>query len=64
MMMHEESWNAEKLLRTSGAYWESCTLHTAVALGIFSLLGNEYLEAEDLALEPGQLLAEGGDLLA
>lgn len=49
MMMHEESWNAEKLLRTSGAYWESCTLHTAVALGIFSLLGNEYLEAEDLA---------------
>ena len=49
MIMHEESWNAEKLLRTSGAYWESCTLHTAVALEIFSLLGYEYLEAEDLA---------------
>jgi predicted O-methyltransferase YrrM len=49
MMTHEESWNAEKLLRISGAYWESCTLHAAVALGIFSLLGNEYLEAEDLA---------------
>ena len=47
--MNKEIWNAERLLRTSGSYWEACTLHTGVRLEIFTLLGNEHLTAEELA---------------
>ena len=42
-------WNPETLLRTSGGYWLSCTLHAAVELNIFTLLGDENLTGEEVA---------------
>jgi hypothetical protein len=30
--MSESVWNAETLLKTSGVYWEACTLHAGVYL--------------------------------
>jgi len=52
-MMSDEAWNAERLLRTSGSYWEACTLHTGVSLDVFTLLGDECLTAGDLAAKIG-----------
>ena len=51
--MNREVWNAERLLRTSGSYWEACTLHTGVSLEVFSHLGDERLTAGDLAAKIG-----------
>jgi predicted O-methyltransferase YrrM len=48
-MMNNNVWNAERLLRTSGSYWEACTLHTGVRLEVFTILGNEQLTVEELA---------------
>ncbi len=47
--MNKETWNAERLLRTSGSYWEACTLHTGVRLEVFTHLGDKQLTAEELA---------------
>jgi hypothetical protein len=52
-MMNKETWNAERLLRTGGSYWEACTLHTGVRLEVFSHLGDERLTAADLAEKMG-----------
>ncbi len=51
--MNKKDWTAERLLRTSGSYWEACTLHTGVKLEVFSHLGNERLTAGDLAEKIG-----------
>ena len=48
-----DSWDAEKLFKTSGSYWEACTLHTGVKLKIFTTIGNEYMDAGELARELG-----------
>jgi SAM-dependent methyltransferase len=37
------------LLGISGAYWETCTLHAAVKLDIFSIIGDKVLDAEGVA---------------
>ena len=39
---------AEKIIEMSGAYWQSCTLHAAVELGIFTVLDREVLTAEEI----------------
>jgi len=52
-MMSDNVWNAERLLRTSGSYWEACTLHTGVSLEVFTRLGDERLTAADLAAKMG-----------
>jgi len=52
-MMSDGVWNAERLLRTSGSYWEACTLHTGVSLEVFTRLGDERLTAGDLAAKIG-----------
>jgi predicted O-methyltransferase YrrM len=52
-MMSDEVWNAERLLRTSGSYWEACTLHTGVSLEVFTHLGDQRLTAKDFALKIG-----------
>jgi SAM-dependent methyltransferase len=36
-------------MQASGAYWQSCALHSGVELGIFTMLGNESMTAETLA---------------
>ncbi len=47
--MAEREWTRASLLQTSSAYWETCALHAAVKLDLFSLLGGELLTAPDLA---------------
>ena len=37
--MTEQEWNPGILLKLSGSYWQTCALHTAVKLGIFSIAG-------------------------
>jgi len=51
--MNKEIWNAERLLRTSGSYWEACTLHTGVSLEVFTHLGDQQLTAKDFAVKIG-----------
>ena len=36
------------LLKTSGSYWETCTLHAGVKLGVFTLLGNQQLSSKEV----------------
>jgi SAM-dependent methyltransferase len=47
--MVEEQWNPGKLMRVSGAYWESFPLHVAVDLDVFTRIGEGSLSAEELA---------------
>jgi hypothetical protein len=44
---------AETILKISGAYWQSCTLHAAVELGIFTVIGREVLTAEGIGQAVG-----------
>jgi predicted O-methyltransferase YrrM len=53
VMMSESVWNAETLLKTSGVYWEACTLHAGVKLGIFTHLGDAHCTAKDIATKIG-----------
>ena len=48
-MTNNSSWDAERLLRTAGSYWEACTLQTGVKLEIFTKIGDGYLAAEEIA---------------
>ena len=47
--MNEGEVNAGKLMGIAGAYWPSFTLHAAVRLDIFTLLGEERLTGEEMA---------------
>ena len=47
--MAEEQWNPGRLMRVSGAYWESFPLHVAVYLDVFTLIGENSLSAEEIA---------------
>jgi hypothetical protein len=42
----EEKWNPGLLLKTSGAYWKSCTLHAGVKLDLFTTIGDQKITAE------------------
>ncbi len=41
-------WDKGTLLETSGNYWQSCTLHTAVKLEIFTMLASGPQSAEEI----------------
>jgi predicted O-methyltransferase YrrM len=41
--------NPGNILKTSGSYWESCTLHAGVKLDVFSIIGNNRLSNKDVA---------------
>jgi SAM-dependent methyltransferase len=56
--MTAETIDRGKLLGMSGAYWATCTLHAAVKLEIFTIIGERLITADELA----QQLA--GDLRA
>jgi len=45
--------NQGRLLEISGNYWETCTLHAAVELDIFTALGSEHLTSADLSRKLG-----------
>ncbi len=47
--MTTQTWNPGKLLELSGGYWQTCALHTAVKLDLFSALGDETLGGKDIA---------------
>jgi len=47
--MEESQWTVETLLKTSGSYWETCTLHAGVRMDIFTLIGDGSLRGEEAA---------------
>jgi len=47
--LKKDPWNPEKLLKTSGDYWQACTLHAGVRLEVFSLIGGDQLRGEEMA---------------
>jgi SAM-dependent methyltransferase len=47
--MAEEQWNPGRLMKISGAYWESFPLHVAVDLDVFTLIGEGSLSGEEIA---------------
>ncbi|MBW1780009.1 MAG: methyltransferase [Deltaproteobacteria bacterium] len=47
--MGSDEWNVGSLLKVSGSYWESCTLHAGVKLDIFSIIEAGDVTAEDIA---------------
>lgn len=47
--MAEDQWNPGKLMRVSGAFWESFPLHAAVNLDLFTRIGEDSLSAEEIA---------------
>jgi SAM-dependent methyltransferase len=51
--MSAENWNPGKLLQVSGAYWQSCALHAAVKLDVFTIVGGERLDAAAVARRLG-----------
>jgi precorrin-6B methylase 2 len=54
-LMGLEEWNPGRILQLSGSYWETCTLHAAVKLDLFTRLGEDSLNGEEIT---GRL---GGD---
>ena len=46
-------WHPGKLLSTSSAYWQGCTLQSAVRLKVFSILEEKQMSGEDVASELG-----------
>jgi len=51
--MEHPQWHPGKLLELSGSYWQTSTLHAAVKLGVFTLLGDRSLGAPAVAAELG-----------
>ena len=47
--MPPQELNPGNILKTSGNYWEACTLHAGVKLEIFSMIGNNRLTQKDVA---------------
>jgi len=47
--MQKQEMNPGNLLKISGSYWQTCTLHAAVKLDIFTIIGNNRLKSEDVS---------------
>jgi len=47
--MSEKELNPEKILKVSGSYWETCTLHAGVKLDVFTIIGKDHFRGEDVA---------------
>lgn len=39
----------DEILKLSGSYWETCTLHAGVKLDVFTIIGKEHLKGENVA---------------
>ena len=46
--MTEKDWNPGLLLKLSGSYWQTCALHTAVKLDLFTVIGLEKIAAKKI----------------
>lgn len=42
-------WNPGQILELSGSYWQTCTLHAGVKLGVFTAIGGEQLTSGEVA---------------
>jgi len=51
--MRGQHWNPATLMKASGAYWQSCAIHSGVELGIFTTLHSESMRADSLARQCG-----------
>jgi len=51
--MEKVKWEIKDILGLSGIYWQTCTLHAAVKLEIFTLLRDSTLSAVELARRAG-----------
>ncbi len=47
--MNENDWNPGKLFEISGYYWQTCTLHAAVKLDIFTIIGKQKMTGRQIA---------------
>jgi len=47
--MPQVQWHPGKLLEISGVYWQTCTLHAAVKLKVFSAIGPDRIDAAEAA---------------
>ena len=47
--MDTSEWTPAKILETSGSYWTACTLHSAVKLDLFTILGEGESDPKDIA---------------
>lgn len=48
-MTHINGWDVGTLLGVSGSYWQACTLHAGVKLGVFSIIEAGDATAEEVA---------------
>jgi hypothetical protein len=51
--MRTDKWNPGRILEVSGSYWQTCTLHAAVKLDLFTRLGADELDGEETAQRLG-----------
>jgi len=51
--MRGQDWNPASLMKASGAYWQSCAIHSGVELGIFTAVHSEAMTADVLAQRLG-----------
>jgi SAM-dependent methyltransferase len=51
--MGKDKWTLGQLLDVSGSYWKSCTMHAGVQLEVFTHIGNDHLEADEIARRLG-----------
>ena len=47
--MEKPDFGPGKLLAISGSYWQTCALHTAVKLDLFTVIGNDERSSEEVA---------------
>ncbi|MBC2710798.1 MAG: methyltransferase domain-containing protein [Desulfosarcina sp.] len=52
--MDHQTWTPDRILKTSGNYWATCALHGAVALDLFTRVGDSRVDGQTVA---GQLNA-------
>lgn len=52
-MTQKKGWHPGTLLELSGYYWKTCTLHAAVKLDIFTLIGKDSLTALEITKKTG-----------
>ena len=49
--MDHQPWTPDRILQTSGAYWATCALHGAVALDLFTRLGDNRVDGQTVAVQ-------------
>jgi hypothetical protein len=47
--MHQQEMNPGNILKISSGYWQTCALHAAVKLDIFTIIGKRRLKSEEVS---------------